>query len=755
MKKGALFLGLILIGFLLMGFVSGSGGICTDGSTTYSSGETRPDGYTCGDDSQWHAPDSCTPPSNTQSGNHCGQNWIISANTQIAGSHTNIRNFIIKSGINVTIKPFDGTNFGSVEIHATNIVINGTIDASGAGYGGGGGGASGTGCTGRGNDCGMTGLTRGTGGSGTRGGANGAHGIPSSAPYGERAGPGGAGGGSFGGVAGVSTVALDSLLQTNIYDGGNGGNGGYRITGGQGDTSTDGSLFMGSGGAGGAGGGAQYGHTSWCVGGAGGGAAGNPGGGMIKLYASNLIETRGEILAKGLLGTTGNGANGVSVSGNSDTQGSGVNGGSASSSGSSVGGIGTTATCACRNVDQSCGNVKAGNGGSGGAGAGGGILLSAPRILLNGTINNLGGGNNAANGGTVKLLCSSAGLITQVPVSGRNYITPQCSIYYTLNQTYWANLNGNSITSSNIKDTVLLMVPGENLDTQVINYTIIKDGAINTWNPLNWFDHTVLKTSSLGISDWKIFDSGTFRFIGVVGGISNQSNNLAVANSEIDSSPIALITSPSSGYKTSVNYSIDFTHSSSDEDDLLRLTWDFADGKTEVFNNYSLALTPNLGNTNHNYTSAGTYQIKLTASEPGRTNPKSSSDYKTIYVLQPGINVITIISSPNASTSYGNWVIFNASTSFVANCTRGPMAGANFVAGDLNCSYIHEPLKKAITESYDLKLNWSVYYSNGRMEQGFPRSASWKNNYSYIVDYPIYFEDAKTRNAVLSITYTG
>jgi hypothetical protein len=381
--------------------------------------------------------------------------------------------------------------------------------------------------------------------------------------------------------------------------------------------------------------------------------------------------------------------------------------------------------------------------------------VSSVRVAID-SCNNEGGthvSNIAITGCRNSYTCVPSAEICDGMDNNCNNQADEGNVCSRIDDTYWANLKGDKISSSNVNDTVLMMVPGERLDAPEINYSIIKEGEV-TWNPLNWFDHTILKTSSLGISDWKIYLGGTFHFIARVNGLTNQSASLPVANSESDSSPTVLITLPVSEYKISVNYPLAFTHSSSDEDDLLRLTWDFGDGRAEIFNNYSLALTPGLGDIFHNYSSPGTYQIKLTASEPGRANPKSSSDYKTIYVLQPGINVISIINSPTSSTSYGNWVNFNASKSFVVNCTRGPLTPTNFIAGDLNCSYLHNPVQKTITGNYDLRLNWTVYDSAGRMERGFPRIGSWKNNYSYIVEYPIYFEEAKKRNAILSITYS-
>jgi hypothetical protein len=328
------------------------------------------------------------------------------------------------------------------------------------------------------------------------------------------------------------------------------------------------------------------------------------------------------------------------------------------------------------------------------------------------------------------------------------------NICLNLNSTYWANLKGENISSSEINDTVLMIAEGTELDTKVLNYTIVQRAG-SSWNPLNWFDHTILKTSVIGISDWKIQNDGTFYFMVMSGGKINFSSDMVVSSSVSDSSPVADIISPSTPYFTSVNYSILFTQSSYDADDLINLVWDFGDGTSAGFSNYSLVLNQGEGNVYHNYSTAGIYHASLTALESGRANPKSSSDYVTIYVLQPNVTVFPVISSPNSSAPYGNWVTFNASKSFVVNCTKGVIANRNFTAGDLNCTYIHAPLQKTITGNYDMWLNWTVYDPAGRIDREFiPRRANWKTNYSYIVEFPIYFEDSNTRNAILSITYS-
>jgi hypothetical protein len=328
-------------------------------------------------------------------------------------------------------------------------------------------------------------------------------------------------------------------------------------------------------------------------------------------------------------------------------------------------------------------------------------------------------------------------------------VNSQCVPTTAINKTSWTNLKGDIISTSQVGDTVRMLAGGFGL-TSAINYTVYKTSGfwIFRWATL------VAATSASALWTSDEIANGVY-FIARLGSITNTSStlNIGAGGPDTNSMPIANITGPANYYMTSVNFPtpVPFTQASYDEDDMLNLAWNFGDGNTTQFTNYSLVLTPSLANTNHIYSTAGTYNVILTATE--LTRGQVARDYRTIIVLQPGMNVIALINSPNLGTSYGNWVNFNASLSFVANCSAS-MPNYNFTAGALQCKYVHAPLTRTITGNYDLRLNWTVYDSAGIKEPTFPRIGSWKTNYSYIVDYPIYFEEAKKRNAVLRMTYS-
>lgn len=298
-------------------------------------------------------------------GDHGGSNWTIAGGTYIASNHFNIGNVSIVSGAVVRVKGWDGAQYGGVDIIAQTINIYGTLDASGGGYGGGNGGVGGNG----------TAIAGTPGGPGVRG-------VAGSGSF------GGAGGG--GGAGGYESANPNVTRQGG--QGERGYMGGYFVSGGQGDTSTDEIVAMGSGGGGGGGGGAGWNLEGTSSGGSGGGG-GNPGGGRIRLIAANSVIIHGVVLAKGYLGTRGNGVVGQTQM----SPGYGGTGGNASVAGSSLGATGVGS------VLGHC--YSSGTGGNGGGGAGGGVLIKANTVdLLGSTVDNRGGGNSVTNGGSLKVL---------------------------------------------------------------------------------------------------------------------------------------------------------------------------------------------------------------------------------------------------------------------------------------------------------------------------------------------------------------
>lgn len=239
---------------------------------------------------------------------HGGNDWTISSNISVAGEHINIGTFTINSGVTVTVNP----SCHYFYVSANNIVMNGTINADGAGETGGNGGNGGAYAFGDDDGCnGGYGGKGGTMGSGSGGGSVGANGGNGNCRkqkcgglfcsgnrdgyMGGGGGAGGGGGGSYGGAGGGGGQGAHGANWPEASGGsyGNGGNAG-NIYG----TPTGSDINWGSGGGGAGGGGGAFDN------GTNGGSGGN-GGGAIKLIASNNCTVTGTISSNGTSGAAG------------------------------------------------------------------------------------------------------------------------------------------------------------------------------------------------------------------------------------------------------------------------------------------------------------------------------------------------------------------------------------------------------------------------------------------------------------------
>lgn len=317
---------------------------------------------------------------------HGGADWVLADGDRVWGLHTNVGRFEIPAGARVVVYPYYPVaeypyigDLGVFYLEANTIRIDGTLDATGAGYTGGGGG------TGRTTEPFLCYIDN--------------HDIPCSVGspslpmpgYGRYSGFQGPsrGDGPFGGSG------------SQDWGGKDGGYGEIEING---DFSADYSIQMGSGGAGGGDGPfAPYGY--------GGAGAGGPGGGAIFMRALDAIDITGAISNQGKTGGDGGeipvpecgycfwafrgfcfcNANGYY----------GGDGGDSDDAGSGKGGA---------------------NAEDGGAGAGGGVLLYCEppgAIRIPGSVNALGGRSQTSNGGTVKIFHSGGLVLHDAIQAGR------------------------------------------------------------------------------------------------------------------------------------------------------------------------------------------------------------------------------------------------------------------------------------------------------------------------------------------------
>ncbi|MBM78105.1 MAG: hypothetical protein CL846_06450 [Crocinitomicaceae bacterium] len=349
--------------------------------------------------------------------NHFGQcdstiiqgDFFITNDTTLSGSYYVLGSFHVLDNINVDVKKYSNNSCGLLKVYADKIIIDGTIDASFAGYSGGLGGGKGdlvssstgdagglTGCSDSGNP-GQIEVEAGFGGAdgnGSGGGFGGKDGRSGSGPKQEctssddaglvagASGGSGGGGGSYGGYGeyggfagdGVGTYNKSNLGLSSAYA----INPGYGKSGGDpGDlygTNTGLDIDLGSGGGGAGGGGRSY---SKGVDGNNGGS----GGGMVYLNAlSDSLIVTGSIIVNGEDGDWG---------------GYGGDGGTGQSSSSGC------CSDPCNDCGEKTFSCGAGGGGGSGGGSGGGIFLTSNRInYITGNLNSNGGdGGNGGVGG--------------------------------------------------------------------------------------------------------------------------------------------------------------------------------------------------------------------------------------------------------------------------------------------------------------------------------------------------------------------
>lgn len=325
-----------------------------------------------------------------------------------------------------------------------------------------------------------------------------------------------------------------------------------------------------------------------------------------------------------------------------------------------------------------------------------------------------------------------------------------------INTTYWADMNGQNISNSSLGDTVLMVYGGYQLTDKIINYTVQEyNSSFVWWNPFRWFSkdwNGANKISGNANEPWVITNQNPKRFNATIIGTSvwNVSKNLTI-NNENNSRPIINLVNPVDGIYVAVNSSTRFNQTSNDEDDLLKITWDFGDGKNATFYNYSSYINSSSANVEHNYTSPGIYYWTLTSEEMNR-NQKDSKE-RVIYVFEEGVNVVPIISSPFRGQAAGtDWITFNASQTFVINCTKELMTSKNFTTSDgvLNCAYLHAPgsYVNQNLSGYYLTFNWN-FGNNDK------RSGNWSagDSYANVVEFYYKYDTDGKHDISLNVEY--
>jgi hypothetical protein len=349
--------------------------------------------------------------------------------------------------------------------------------------------------------------------------------------------------------------------------------------------------------------------------------------------------------------------------------------------------------------------------------------------------------------------------------------TPNCNEDYTCEGTglaYWANMNGDkigdgsSVTHSEIGDSVLLIYKNMGAYINTYNFVISeKDGGsydtVRTIPASETFNYRgnlaakwIINSSEFYLkSDGLINKEAEFYFD--VNG--NKSNELKVNDSSTtpSNSPTVIIKEPVIDSQVRVGNLLNFTQIAKDADDDLKIRWTFEDGDNSEWM-YNCLTTGNC-NTTHAYDSSGTKIIEIIAREMTRT--QEAVNYSQVFAYAPGINVFAVITSPPFGKIFTGLgavdVFFNASRTYIANCTIG---GCNppctYDVEDLHCYNLNKTVPTTIPARYNLDFNWTFSEGIGRTGRWYPLD---ENNYKWVVNFTRLFIAPTAHWAKLRVDY--
>lgn len=300
------------------------------------------------------------------------------------------------------------------------------------------------------------------------------------------------------------------------------------------------------------------------------------------------------------------------------------------------------------------------------------------------------------------------------------------------------NLLNETITTSNIYDTVWLVVNRSNILGLFTTYTLYqKEGAI--WK-FFFGDTKVAQFTGYGYANYTFNQTGEYYFNATVSGYSDvySSYTITVGNKN-NKRPTVTITRPKENstfiVKDGSTSLIRFEQIANDEDDFLDGYWNFDDTNTTRINNCNV-IGGNC-NINHSYLLAysGARIVNLTVIENTRPPSEAQSEFdrSRIYVYKEGLNLFMIIDSPNyklRNLSAGPVTISAAST-HVANCsTNFASCNVSAYAALKTCYNITDAednvtklycYKYAESSSPKFKFNWTI---DGLNDPSYPTNAT-------------------------------
>jgi hypothetical protein len=339
-----------------------------------------------------------------------------------------------------------------------------------------------------------------------------------------------------------------------------------------------------------------------------------------------------------------------------------------------------------------------------------------------------------------------------------------CKNSLSISSSFWSDLNGDEIANARLGDTVLMVARGFEFENKQLNFTVMNTNSGTKWytGVVSWMNELFRKWQSsdkwvqISTNEWIASEAGKFKFlVNIVGTNATASSfaDLTVDPQEINTLPFVNITS-GRVTNTLVRTNVSFNATVYDKNDFLTVIWEYGDGAKDSKDHYSLATEDKQYlSAIHSFANAGHYVVKLTAREENPQRNQASSDSVDVYVYSEGINVIPVVSSPiDGKNDYGSLIRFDASKSFVANCSTTDFRNGEDLkinGTELNCKYIHAPGKTTTDANYNLDVEWTI--DGVKM----PKSA-WGTDVSTgtIQNFLRYFSKSDRHVAQLSLVYT-
>ena len=247
-------------------------------------------------------------------------------------------------------------------------------------------------------------------------------------------------------------------------------------------------------------------------------------------------------------------------------------------------------------------------------------------------------------------------------VKGSPLCTDECTISATIDSASWRNLINEEIHEADLNDYVLLSVGGSGLEGRNLIANIYTSANAAWWNPISWFARDKLISVS-NSSLVKMNQSGTYYFTVSLDDSSSPyvSEDLLVRDSEDNSAPVAIISSPNNRDIYTVDDNIRFAQESYDEDDPFNYTWNFND--EEIFGGNNL--NGENWNVDYNFANYGQKDIVLSLND-NRGGVDSAK--VSVLIIEEGDNVYSEISNPEWREKIeGFSVNFDAKNSYAIN----------------------------------------------------------------------------------------